>query len=102
MSWADHAIQSLEKTGQAQTRPRGNSMLPLIKSGALVTLGKCSPEDVKVGSIVLVRVGGNVYLHLVTAINGDRYQISNNRGHINGWVKFHAIYGRAVRIDNDL
>ena len=99
MSWADRAIESLQKDGMAQMRPRGNSMIPLIRSGNLVTLEVCKQEALEKGHIVLVRVNGNVYLHLITAINGDRYQISNNKGHINGWVKYGAIYGRAVKIE---
>lgn len=99
MSWAKHAIEALEKTGRVQIRPRGNSMIPLVHSGDLVTLEKCEPRQVVLGSVVLVRVKGNIYLHKVQAINGDRFQIANNKGHVNGWVKFQAIYGLAVKIE---
>jgi hypothetical protein len=34
--------------------------------------------------IVLCRVSGNQYLHLVKAIQGERFQIGNKRGGING------------------
>jgi hypothetical protein len=33
-----------------------------------------------VGDIVLCRVGGRQYLHLILAIQGERFQIGNNRG----------------------
>jgi hypothetical protein len=42
---------------------------------------------------------GREYLHLVKAIQRDRFQIGNNRGNINGWVSAWAIFGRCVRIE---
>jgi hypothetical protein len=49
--------------------------------------------------IVLCRIHGNEYLHLVKAIQGGRFQIGNNRGFINGWIRAGAIYGRCIRIE---
>jgi hypothetical protein len=51
-----------------------------------------------VGDIVLCKVRGAEYLHLVKAIQGSRFQIGNNRGHVNGWVGPNAIFGRLVRV----
>jgi hypothetical protein len=34
-------------------------------------------------------------LHLVSAVDGDRVQISNNKGRVNGWVNKAAIHGVA-------
>jgi hypothetical protein len=66
-----------------------------VESGQLVTLAPA--QQLTVGKVVLVRVKGNVYLHLVKAIrqskNGERYLIGNNRGRLNGWVGRHSIYG---------
>src|SRR5262245_14955767 len=53
----------------------------------------------RVDDIVLVKVRGTVYLHLINAIQDRRYQIGNNRGHINGWVGPDAIYGLAVSVN---
>lgn len=75
-------------------------MRPKVNDGDLVTLVPSDGADLAVGAIVLVRVGGNDYLHLVTAIDGKRIQIGNNRGHVNGWVGPAAIYGRATQIDH--
>jgi hypothetical protein len=33
------------------------------------------------------------------AARGDRYQIGNNRGRINGWVGRAAIFGRLIRVE---
>jgi hypothetical protein len=54
-----------------------------------------------VGDIVLCKVKGAQYLHLVKAVRaadgGDaRYQIGNNRGGINGWIGRAQIYGRLL------
>ena len=79
-------------------KPRGGSMKGLIESGELVKVAPCTPEDLRKGSIVLVKVRGNVYLHKVLAIQGNRYQIGNNRGGINGWTTFDGIAGRCVEV----
>jgi hypothetical protein len=72
-------------------------MLPLVKSGQRVSLDPVtSPGSLDKGDVVLVRVNGNVYLHLIHAVDGDRYLIGNNKGRTNGWVRLTAIYGRAI------
>ena len=70
-----------------------------VNDGDLVTVEPCNPDDLKVGDIVLVRVRGNVYLHLVKAVNQGRFLIGNNRGGINGWVGSNSIYGIATKIE---
>ena len=47
---------------------------------------------------MLCRVRGAEYLHLVKAIRGERYQIGNNRGRINGWIGRNSIFGRLVSV----
>ena len=100
-NWADHAIKALNEGETCQIRPRGNSMKPKVKSGQLVTLEPIEDTaTLEKGAIVLVKVKGRTYLHLVTAIQGDRFQIGNNRGGINGWVSSTAIYGRVTKIED--
>ena len=99
MSWADRAKAALREGETIVVRPRGHSMKPKVCDGDSVTLEPCAPEDLEVGAIVLVRVKGNDYLHLVKAIDGKRFQIGNNRGGINGWVGPAAIYGRAIKVE---
>lgn len=98
MGWASHYIERLQKGETVSFRPRGGSMKGKVESGQLVTV---VPVDraLEEGDIVLCRVGGNEYLHLVKAIDGDRFQIGNNRGGINGWVTKTGIFGRCVRIE---
>jgi hypothetical protein len=82
-----------------QFRPRGNSMQGKIDSGQLCTVAPVDPATLKVGDIVLCKVNGKQYLHLVKAIQGNRFQIGNNRGKINGWVSGNSIYGKCVRVE---
>ena len=70
-----------------------------IESGKLCTVTPVDAAALKVGDIVLCRVRGSEYLHLVKAIQGPRFQIGNNRGRINGWITGSTIYGRCVRIE---
>jgi hypothetical protein len=72
-------------------------MAPLIKSGQEVTVEPVASDELLAGDIVLCRVRGQYYLHLIKAVQGNRYLIGNNRGHINGWVSRPAIFGRRVK-----
>jgi hypothetical protein len=99
MSWAAIAIQKLQHGESVKIRPRGHSMTGKVNDGDLVTLERCDPTALQTGDIVLVKVKGHVYLHLIKAINHGRYLIGNNRGGINGWVSSNAIYGIATQVE---
>jgi hypothetical protein len=71
-----------------------------IESGQLCTVAPIDPASLQVGDIVLCRVRGNEYLHIVKAIQGGRYQIGNNRGLINGWVGRNGIFGKCIGIED--
>lgn len=98
MSWATSYILSLKDNEFVEFRPRGNSMEPLVKDNELVKVQRVTDETpIEYGSIVLCIVRGRQYLHLVKAINGDRYLIGNNRGGLNGWTNRKHIYGVLVK-----
>ena len=99
MGWASGHITKLQQGETVSFRPRGNSMKPRIKSGQLCTVSPVDPLELEVDNIVLCRVRGNEYLHLVKAIQGQRFQIGNNRGKINGWVGPNSIFGKLERVD---
>jgi SOS-response transcriptional repressor LexA len=99
MSWAKFAIEKLNKGETVQIRPRGHSMKGKVNSGDLVTVEPCNPEELSVGDIVLVRVKGNDYLHLIKAVNQGRFLIGNNRGGTNGWVGHNCVYGIATKVE---
>src|SRR5262249_49354089 len=86
MGWAARHIEKLRAGETVSFRPRGNSMSGKIESGQLCTVVPLDPELLQVGDIVLCKVNGQEYLHLVKAIQGQRFQIGNNRGRINGWM----------------
>ncbi len=98
MGWATGHIQKLSRGETVSFRPRGNSMSPKIASGQLCTVAPVDAATLHVGDIVLCKVKGNEYLHLVKAIQGGRYQIGNNRGGINGWIGPHSIFGRLTSV----
>lgn len=99
MSWAKHAKEALRRGETVMIRPRGHSMKGKVNDGDLVTLAPVDAAALEPGDVVLVRVHGTDYLHLVTAVDGERYQIGNNRGGINGWVRAGALYGIAVSVE---
>lgn len=99
MSWATHAIEALGKGQVTKVKPRGHSMTGKVNDGALVTLEPCDPANLQVGDIVLVKVRGNTYLHLIKAVNQGRFLIGNNKGGINGWVGSNCIYGIATKVE---
>lgn len=100
MSWATHYIAKLQGGKTVSFRPRGHSMKGKISSGQLVTVEPIEDQVLKMGDIVLCKVNGYQYLHLIKAIQGDRYQIGNNIGRINGWVSKNSIYGICVKVED--
>jgi hypothetical protein len=100
MGWASHYIAKLKNGETVSFRPRGNSMSGKIESGQICTVKPVDPINVEVGDIVLCKVKGHEYLHLVKAIQGQRFQIGNNKGRINGWITANSIFGKCVSIDD--
>lgn len=99
MSWAKYAIEQLKQGQTVQIRPRGHSMTGKVNDGDLVTVAPVPIETLEVGDIVLVRVKGTDYLHLIKAVQQGRFLIGNNRGRINGWVGHNCIFGKAIRVE---
>jgi len=95
-TWAYHQLR--DGAEQVTIRPRGHSMEPLICDRERVTIRRLRDDDtLEAGDIVLARVRGRIYLHKITAIDGQRVQISNNHGRVNGWTNRDRVVGRAVR-----
>lgn len=98
MSWATRHIADLIAGKTVEFRPKGNSMVGRINSGDLVTvepLGESLPQK---DEIVLCKVNGQQYLHLVKGVADGRYLIGNNRGGTNGWTPLKNIYGRCIKV----
>ena len=96
MGWASFYIEALKKGEFVMFRPSGYSMTGKVNHGQLVTVEPLK-APAEVGDVVLCKVNGREYLHLVKAKKGDRYQIGNNKGHINGWTT--QVFGKVTKVD---
>jgi hypothetical protein len=77
-------------------------MQPRVESGQLCTvepLGSPPEASLAPGDVVLCTVEGRQFLHLLSAVKGKRYQISNNKGHVNGWCGINQIHGKLVKVE---
>ena len=99
MGWATEYIARLGEGETVSFRPRGGSMTGRIESGQLCTVEPVDASTLQVGDIVLCRVRGTEYIHLIRAIEGSRFQIGNNRGGINGWIGAGFIFGKCVAVE---
>jgi len=100
MGWADNHIENLKEEKEVSFRPRGNSMKGKIESGQLCTVAPVESSELAVGDIVLCKVNGSHYIHLIKAISKKRFQIGNNKGHINGWVSEGSIFGKLIKVED--
>lgn len=78
----------------------GNSMTPILKSRQPVI---CVPVTngtvLKKKDIVLCKVNGHYYLHLIWSLKaGDRFLIGNNHGNPNGVISRNCIFGKVAEI----
>ena len=97
MSWANQHVERLVEGLTVQFRPVGQSMSGRIESRQLVTVEPATAETVQVNDIVLCKVQGRHFLHLVKARRADgQLLIGNNRGGTNGWTK--TVFGRVVAV----
>lgn len=101
MGWADNYVRRLADGETAAFRPRGNSMKGRIESGQLVTVEPVDPNTLNPGDIVLCKVNGRQFLHLIISEreDGGEFLIGNNRGHMNGWASAKNIYGKVVKVE---
>ena len=97
----NYKLERLENGETFVTKEKGNSMMPLIKSGQEHKIAPVKIEDVEVGDIVYCKVKGNFYTHLVKAIDEKKgCLIGNNKGNINGWTR--KVFGKVIEVGNDI
>ena len=100
MGWAEFHIAQLRDGRTISFRPRGNSMAGKIESGQEVTVVPIGDRQVKVGNIVLCKVNGREFLHLVHQVDAQgRCLIGNNIGGRNGWTRRKNIFGLVVKVE---
>ena len=86
--------EELESAGMGKMKCFGNSMLPILKSGSLLTFKKV--ESYEIGDIVFCKVKGR-YIDAHKIIKKDArkgFLIANNHGYENGWTK--VVYGKVL------
>lgn len=87
----------LDAVGYGKMKAFGNSMLPILKSGSLLTFHKS--DQYKIGDIVFCKVKGRyIDAHKIVKLDPNKgYLIANNHGFENGWTKI--VYGRVVQAE---
>jgi hypothetical protein len=104
MGMLDAAALRVAAGATVELRPSGSSMVPLIRSRQRVIVAPVNPAKLEAGDIVLARVAGTVYLHLVSAVDQarKRVQIRSNRGRVNGWTSHDRVFGICVSVEDVL
>ncbi|MFT3827510.1 MAG: S24 family peptidase [Chitinophagaceae bacterium] len=85
----------LATAGKGTLKAFGNSMLPILKNGTLLTFEKATTYET--GDIVFCKVKGR-YIDAHKIIKKDinkGFLIANNHGFENGWTK--TIFGRVIQ-----
>ncbi len=71
-----------------------------VNNGQLVTVEPVGDHELVPGTVVLCKVKGSQYLHLIKAVQDDRYLIGNNRGGTNGWTQRSSIFGVCTTVED--
>lgn len=84
----------LEAAGTGKLKAFGNSMLPILKNGSLLTFVRAPDYDI--GDIVFCKVKGRyIDAHKIVKKDASKgFLIANNHGFENGWTKI--IYGKVT------
>lgn len=93
----NYKLEKLQNGETFTTSEKGNSMVPLIKSGQEHILQPTNWEECEEGDIVYCKVKGKFFTHLVKGKNSEKgLLIGNNKGGINGWTK--QVYGKVTQV----
>ena len=103
--WAQIARDELAAGRTVKIRPRGHSMRGRIGDGDLVTLKPCVADDLATEAMVLARVKGRRYFHLVLHLihrrDGDSFLIGSSTGRLDGWVSAANIFGVVTAVESE-
>lgn len=100
VGWAEFYIVQLKAGRPVTFRPRGNSMAGKIESGQEVTVVPLGDRKLRIGDVVLCKVRGREYLHLVHQVDErGRAMIGNNIGGRNGWTGRDNVFGLVTRVE---
>ena len=92
-----HAKTELAKGNEVSMKVFGQSMMPIIKSGSLLTFKAF--DTYEIGDVVFCCVRGRyIDAHKITKLDANKgYMIANNKGHENGWTR--QVYGKVIKIN---
>ena len=84
----------LASAGTGKMKAFGNSMLPILKSGSLLTFAQAS--EYSIGDIVFCKVRGRyIDAHKIVKMDSAKgFLIANNHGYENGWTRI--IFGKVI------
>lgn len=74
-------------------------MRPIINHRQAVTVSPVDSSKVEKGDVVIAKVHGRIFCHLISAVDGDRIQISNNHGFVNGWTTREHVFGIVTHVE---
>jgi len=96
------APQVLAEEGICEIKTQGNSMQPIMTTGDTLRLIKVNPSKLRKGDAVFCKVGGNIFVHLISAVDSknERFLICNNKNYTNGWTSAKNIYGLCVKVND--
>jgi hypothetical protein len=86
-------IEKLRTGETVSIRPRGASMKGRIESGQ-----RCTVMPVDCSTLSRSEISSSAGYGMLN-ISGDRFQIGNHRGGINGWIGVTGIFGKCIRIE---
>ncbi len=74
-----------------------------INDSDLVTIAPCRAQNLEAGDIVLARVRGRRFSHLVLHLIHEReenkFLIGSNHGRLDGWIGIDDIFGNVSAIE---
>jgi hypothetical protein len=84
----------LQTEGKGKLKAFGHSMMPILKSGTLLSFE--TRADYEIGDIVFCKVKGRyIDAHKITKKDAAKgWLIANNHGFENGWTR--VVYGKVV------
>lgn len=97
MNKYERTTKTLEGGQDAAMKVFGNSMRPIITSGAKLLFRRT--DDYQIGDVVFCKVKGRLIdAHKIIKIDSKgRFMIANNLGRENGWAS--QIFGRVIALD---
>lgn len=92
------AVAAMKEKGECYIQGFGGSMEPILHSGETFHFQSVTEEiRLSEGDIVFCEVNSELLLHKITAINGNKIQIGNNKGKVNGWTTKEHIFGKYIK-----